>query len=179
LSLNSGFRPEFFLWPVIDCRRVAKNNPAPSAPISPQPPIPSRPAFNNRAFSAYLGSSSRFVRSAQDWANANSIAACDRLASYGPDVPDSRAARVPTKNIVVKDAVPACTAAVLQDPTTPRLRAQLARALLQSPNSRDGVAAIDILLDLAKDGYPAAMWRIAISYYSGSVIKEHKRTGAF
>ena len=62
---------------------------------------------------------------------------------------------------------------------TPRLRAQLARALLEAPRKPDNAAGLDILLDLAKDGYPAAMWRIGISYLGGSVIKEDKRAAAF
>jgi TPR repeat protein len=36
-----------------------------------------------------------------------------------------------------------------------------------------------MLLDLAKDGYPAAMWRIGISYYSGRVLKGNKRAAAY
>jgi len=41
------------------------------------------------------------------------------------------------------------------------------------------VYGIDMLLDLAKDGYPAAMWRIGISYTSGRVLKQNKRAAAF
>lgn len=161
-----------------DATPTAKSRPT-LAPTTQTLQPASRPIFNNRAFTAYLGRPSEFVRAAQKWTNANPIASCDRLASYGPDVPDSRAPRVPTKSIALKDAAPACIAAVLQDSATPRLRAQLARALLQSPNKADGAAAIDILLDLAKDGYPAAMWRIGVSYYGGSLIKEDKKAAAF
>ena len=82
-------------------------------------------------------------------------------------------------DIRVKEAVPACVAAILQEPATPRLRAQLARALTEAPARADKVAGLDILLDLAKDGYPAAMWGIGASYYSGRVIKEDKRAAAF
>ena len=141
-------------------------------------PPAARPIFNNRAFSEYLGKRTPLGIAAAGWANPNAGANCDRLASYGSDVPDSRAPRVELKNINVKEAVPACIAAILQDPSTPRLRAQMARALLQSPNKTDNVYGVDILLDLARDGYPAAMWRIGISYYSGAVIKEDKRAAA-
>ncbi|MGQ0682903.1 MAG: caspase family protein [Bradyrhizobium sp.] len=138
-----------------------------------------RPVFNNRAFSEYLGKRTPLASAAANWANPNAVANCDRLASYGADIPDSRAPRVALKNINVKEAVPACIAAILQDPSTPRLRAQMARALLQSPTKIDKVYGVDILLDLAKDGYPAAMWRIGVSYYSGAVIKQDMRTAAF
>ena len=143
-----------------------------------QPQLPARAIFNNRAFSEYLSRQSRFVRAAQNRPNPNAIATCDRLASYGSDVPDSRAPRVELKNINVKEAVPACIAAVLQDPATPRLRAQLARALLQSPSKTDGLAGVNMLLDLAEDGYPAAMWRIGVAYFSGSVVREDVRAAA-
>lgn len=152
--------------------------PASVASIPPQPPPASRPVFSNRAFSEYLGRRSQFVSAAANWANPNATASCDRLASYGSDVPDSRAPRVELKNINVKEAVPACIAAILQDPSTPRLRAQMARALLWSSAKADNIAGIDILLELAKDGYPAAMWRIGIAYYSGNTIKEDKRAAA-
>ena len=146
----------------------------------PSPPPPSaRPVFTNRAFNEYLNRRTQLASSAANWATPNAAATCDRLASYGSDVPDSRAPRVALANISIKEAVPACIAAVLQEPATPRLRAQMARALMQSPNKTDSVAGVDILLDLANDGYPAAMWRIGVSYYSGAVIKENKRSAAF
>ena len=149
----------------------------PDVASAPSPPA-ARPVFNNRAFSEYLNRRTPLAGAASNWANPNATANCDRLTSYGSDVPDSRAPRVELKNINVKEAVPACIAAILQDPSTPRLRAQLARAMLQSPNKTDNVYGVDMLLDLAKDGYPAAMWRIGIAYYSGSVIKENKRAAA-
>jgi hypothetical protein len=147
---------------------------AATTPASPA----ARPVFSNRAFSEYLGKRTSLGSAAPNWANPNAGANCDRLASYGSDVPDSRAPRVALKDINVKEAVPACIAAILQDPSTPRLRAQMARALLQSSNKTDNVYGVDILLDLAKDGYPAAMWRIGVSYYSGTVIKQDKRAAA-
>ncbi|MCC8964614.1 caspase family protein [Bradyrhizobium sp. Pear76] len=153
---------------------VAKNKlPQPptvtQTPSQQQPAI--RPAFNNRAFSEYLGRQSQLVRAAHKWATPNAVAMCDRLASYGLDVPDSRAPRVELKDINIKEAAPACIAAVLQAPATPRLRVQLARALLRSPSKADGVYALDILLDLARDGYPAGMWQIAIAHLNGVVVK--------
>lgn len=144
----------------------------------PSSPPAARPVFNNRAFSEYLSKRTPLASAAPNWANPNAGVNCDRLASYGSDIPDSRAPRVELKSINVKEAVPACIAAILQDPSTPRLRAQMARALLQSPNKTDNVYGVDILLDLALDGYPAAMWRIGVSYYSGSVIKQDKRRAA-
>ena len=91
-----------------------------------------RAVFNNRAFNDYLKRQPQMVRA--DLANPNAVANCDRLASYGSDVPDSRAPRVTRDDIRVKEAVPACVAAILQEPGTPRLRAQLARALLDAPS---------------------------------------------
>jgi hypothetical protein len=129
----------------------------------------------NRSFSAFLGRQSQNVRAAQTFANPNAVATCDRLASYGSDVPDSRAPRVPLKDISVKDAVPACIAAVLQDSVTPRLRAQLARALLQSPSKIDSQAGLNILRDLANDGYPAAMWRVAVTYSGEQAVAWYRR----
>lgn len=146
-----------------------------SLPSQSQPTA--RAVFSNRAFNDYLKQQSQLVRT--DLANPSAIANCDRLASYGSDVPDSRAPRVEQSKIRVKEAVPACVAAILQEPATPRLRAQLGRALLQSPSKSDNVAGVDILLDLAKDGYPAAMWRIGISYYGGRVIKQDLRAAVF
>jgi hypothetical protein len=137
--------------------------PPADATIAAQPP-PGRPVFNNRAFSEYVSRQSQFARS--EVGNPNAVAICDRLASYGSDVPDSRAPRVELDNIRVKEAVPACVAAIMQDPATPRLRAQMARALLRSQSKADNASGVNILLDLANDGYPAAMWRIGISYYS-------------
>ena len=166
--------------------KVDQNLPAAGNTMSKQPAIanvpsqqqlPARPVFNNRAFSEFLGKQSQHVRAAHNWANPNAVATCDRLASYGSDVPDSRAPRVALKDISVKEAVPACIAAVLQDSATPRLRAQLARALLQSPSKTDSQAGFNILLDLANDGYPAAMWRIGVTY-SGSEIKKDDREAA-
>jgi len=55
----------------------------------------------------------------------------------------------------------------------------LARALLQAQAKPDKAAGLDMLLDLAKDGYPAAMWRIGASYYSGRTIKKDARAAAF
>lgn len=161
----------------------ADQNPPAAGHTTSKPPVfanvPSqqssaRPVFNNRAFSEFLGKQSQHVRAAHNWANPNAVATCDRLASYGPDVPDSRAPRVALDDISVKEAVPACIAAVLQDSATPRLRAQLARALLQSPSKAERQAGFNILLDLANDGYPAAMWRIGVTY-SGSAIKKDDR----
>jgi hypothetical protein len=139
-------------------------------------PAPGRPVFNNRAFSDYVSRNSRFARS--QVGNPNAVGNCDRLASYGFDVPDSRAPRVPLNDIPIKEAVPACVAAVMQEPATPRLRAQLARALLWSDSKSDNAAGINILLDLANDGYPAAMWRIGVSYVSGISLKKDLRAGA-
>jgi TPR repeat protein len=151
----------------------------PQVAAAPAAPPAARPVFNNRAFSEYLGKRTPLGLAAANWANPNAAANCDRLASYGADIPDSRAPRVPLKNINVKEAVPACIAAILQDPSTPRLRAQMARAMLQSQNKTDNVYGVDILLDLALDGYPAAMWRIGVSYYSGAVIKQDMRKAAY
>jgi hypothetical protein len=160
---------------------VAGNKPARPPVVASLPQQASQPTaravFNNRAFNEYLNRQQKLVRS--DLANPNAVANCDRLASYGSDVPDSRAPRVALENIRVKQAVPACVAAILQEPATPRLRAQLARALMESESKADKVASLDMLLDLAKDGYPAAMWRIGISYYSGRVLKGNKRAAAY
>ena len=142
-----------------------------------QSPSTARASFNNRAFNDFLKRQPQLVRT--DLANPKAIANCDRLASFGSDVPDSRAVRVPLDDIRVKEAVPACVAAILQEPATPRLRAQLARALTEAPDNSDKAAGLDMLLDLAKDGYPAAMWRIGASYYSGRVGKQDKRAAAF
>ena len=100
-----------------------------SLPVQSQPTP--RAVFSNRAFNDYLKRQPQLVRT--DLANPNAIANCDRLASYGSDVPDSRAPRVEQSKIRVKEAVPACVSADLPEPGTPRLRAQLGRALLQSP----------------------------------------------
>ena len=135
----------------------APAKPPADATIAAQPP-PGRPVFNNRAFSEYVSRQSQFARS--EVGNPNAVAICDRLASYGSDIPDSRAPRVELDNIRVKEAVPACVAAIMQDPATPRLRAQMARALLRSQSKADNASGVNILLDLANDGYPAAMWRI-------------------
>ncbi|MBR1212498.1 caspase family protein [Bradyrhizobium sp. JYMT SZCCT0180] len=165
---------------------VASNKPARPPVVASLPPQPSQPkpsqpvaraVFNNRAFNDFLKRQPQMVRA--DLANPNAVANCDRLASYGSDVPDSRAPRVRRDDIRVKEALPACVAAILQEPGTPRLRAQLARALLDAPAKRDKVAGLDMLLDLAKDGYPAAMWRIGICYYGGELLKENKRAAAF
>jgi hypothetical protein len=153
----------------------APAKPPADATIAAQPP-PGRPVFNNRAFSEYVSRQSQFARS--EVGNPNAVAICDRLASYGSDVPDSRAPRVELDNIRVKEAVPACVAAIMQDPATPRLRAQMARALLRSQSKADNASGVNILLDLANDGYPAAMWRIGISYYSGAILKQDKRAAA-
>jgi len=140
------------------------STPKPTDAAITAPPAPGRPVFNNRAFSDYVSRNSKFARS--EVGNPKAAAICDRLVSYGPDVPDSRAPRVPLDEIRVKEAVPVCVAAVMQEPSTPRFRAQLGRALLRSESKADNASAINILLDLANDGYPAAMWRIGISYYS-------------
>ena len=153
----------------------------PKPPVVANLPLQSQPTpravFSNRAFNDYLKRQPQLVRT--DLANPNAIVICDRLASYGSDVPDSRAPRVEQSKIRVKEAVPACVSAILQEPGTPRLRAQLGRALLQSPRKPDNGAGLDILLDLAKDGYPAAMWRIGVSYSGGDVIKQDMRTAVF
>ena len=156
----------------------AKASKPPEVAGPPSQSLPTaRAVFNNRAFNEFLKRQSQLIRT--DLANPKAVANCDRLASFGSDVPDSRAPRVPLDDIRVKEAVPACVAAILQEPATPRLRAQLARALTEAPGKADKAAGLDILLDLARDGYPAAMWRIGVTYYSSRVIKEDKRAGAY
>jgi hypothetical protein len=111
-------------------------------------------------------------------------ATCDRLASLGLDNPDSRAPRVPLGKIDTPRAIDACTAAVRQEPAAPRLRLQLARALLaaEPKDKRERLTyqagGLEILLNLAEDGYPAAMWRIGIAYYSGSGVKKNLERAA-
>lgn len=139
-------------------------------------PAPGRPVFTNRAFAEYVSRNSQFARA--QIGNPNAAANCDKLASFGEDIPDSRAPRVQLQNINFEQAVPACAAAVMQDPATPRFRAQMARALSRSPNKADNASGVNILLDLATDGYPAAMWRIGVIYHAGTALKQDKRAAA-
>jgi hypothetical protein len=110
--------------------------------------------------------------SVRDTFMSNAVERCDLLASAGSDDPDSRAPRVPLDKIDVPRATKACVTAILQQPGIPRLRAQLARVLLRSASRSDKADGLSILMDLAKDGYALAMWKIAIAYSAGTGVKK-------
>jgi TPR repeat protein len=143
----------------------------PPAASAPSPGHISAAALTNKAFEEYLARVSRTM-SMRDTFMPQAVESCDRLASAGAEDPDSRAPRVPLDKIEVPRATRACLAAVLQEPSTARLRAQLARVLLRSPTRADKLDGLAILNDLAGDGSAVAMWKIAIAFASGTVLKK-------
>lgn len=165
--------------------QVAARPPATAAPrpqLEPEKPAaspaPAQPpgrisaaVLTNKGFEDYLARTARTM-SVRDTFMPKAVESCDRLASAGSDDPDSRAPRVPLDKIDIPRATRACVAAILQEPGTPRLRAQLARVLLRAPARADKLDGLAILNDLARDGHAVAMWKIGIAYASGTVLKK-------
>jgi hypothetical protein len=143
-----------------------------AAPDQPQPHGRiSNAVLTNKGFEDYLARTARTM-SVRDTFMPKAPESCDQLASAGSDDPDSRAPRVPLDKLDIPRATRACVAAILQEPGTPRLRAQLARVLLRAPVRADKIDGLAILNDLARDGSAVAMWKIAIAYATGSVVKK-------
>jgi TPR repeat protein len=136
-----------------------------------QPQSWARATLTNEGFDWFYAQRFRSGPARASLVVPRAVSTCDRLASLGIDNPDSSASRVPRDEIKVSEAVPACVAAILQEPAVPRLRLQLARALLAAGGKSkkdkliNKIGGLSILHDLAVDGYPAAMWQVAIHYY--------------
>ena len=156
--------------PVASSPPVAKPTPVASpAPATPEPVqtlASARSADQPAAAPTQIAALGGQQAAAPPITGAAAVAECDRLAAGPSDA--TRPAGVP--GIGFKDmdgvkAVAACRAALAEQPTTPRIMFELARAIdkVQGPNDEAG----GLMRKAATAGDPAAMYSVGYSFESG------------
>ncbi len=95
---------------------------------------------------------------------SQTITECDRLTSHADD-PNSVAPGVVESSVDVKQAVEVCRADLQKDPNNPRLMYQLARSLVYSGRTEEGLSFLDKSAALK---YPQALFVSSILYLDGA-----------